>query len=38
MLLVEQEIVGTQQSALEAVVAADAELMSLRQEEADINQ
>lgn len=37
MLLVEQEIVGTEKSALEAVVAADVELMALREEEAEIN-
>ena len=37
VLLVEQEIVGTEKSALEAVVAADVELMELREEEADIN-
>ena len=37
VLLVEQEIVGTEKSALEAVVAADAELMALREEEAEIN-
>ena len=30
VLLVEQEIVGTEQSALQAVVAADVELMELR--------
>jgi len=33
VLLVEQEIVGTEQSALQAVVAADVELMELRAEE-----
>ncbi|KAL4447281.1 hypothetical protein ABPG77_007314 [Micractinium sp. CCAP 211/92] len=37
VLLVEQEIVGTEKSALEAVVAADVELMALREEEAEIN-
>ena len=31
-----QEVVGTEDSALDAVVAADAELMALRAEEADI--
>lgn len=31
-----QEVVGTDESALDAVVAADAELMALREEEADI--
>lgn len=33
VLLVEQEVVGSEQSALEAVVAADVELMELREEE-----
>jgi ATP-binding cassette subfamily F protein 1 len=37
VLLVEQEIVGTEKSALEAVVAADVELMQLREEEVEIN-
>lgn len=37
VLLVEQEIVGSEKSALEAVVAADVELMELRAEEAEIN-
>ena len=37
VLLVEQEIVGTAASALQAVVAADVELMALREEEAEIN-
>lgn len=37
VLLVEQEIVGTEKSALEAVVAADVELLELREEEAEIN-
>lgn len=37
VLLVEQEIVGSEKSALEAVVAADVELMALRAEEAEIN-
>jgi ATP-binding cassette subfamily F protein 1 len=37
VLLVEQEVVGTESSALQSVVAADVELMSLRQEEEDIN-
>lgn len=31
-----QEVVGTEEPALDAVVAADAELMALRAEEADI--
>ncbi len=31
-----QEVVGTEDAALDAVVAADAELMALRAEEADI--
>lgn len=31
-----QEVVGTEELALDAVVAADAELMALRAEEADI--
>ena len=33
-----QEVVGTDESALDAVVAADAELMTLRAEEAEIQQ
>ncbi|KAL6782065.1 hypothetical protein ACKKBF_B10535 [Auxenochlorella protothecoides x Auxenochlorella symbiontica] len=37
VLLVEQEVVGTDQSALASVVAADVELMALRAEEAEIN-
>lgn len=37
VLLVEQEVVGTDASALESVVAADVELMALRQEETEIN-
>ena len=37
VLLVEQEIVGSEKSALEAVVAADMELVALREEEAEIN-
>lgn len=37
VLLVEQEVVGTEQSALASVVAADVELMELREEEAEIN-
>lgn len=37
VLLVEQEVVGTDASALESVVAADVELMSLRAEEAELN-
>lgn len=37
VLLVEQEVVGTEQSALASVVAADLELMQLREEEAEIN-
>ena len=36
VLLVEQEIVGDDRTALAAVVAADAKLMALRAEEADI--
>jgi ATP-binding cassette subfamily F protein 1 len=38
VLLVEQEVVGTEASALESVVAADVELMALRAEEAVINE
>ena len=38
MTLCVQEVVGTDESALDAVVAADAELMALRAEEADIQQ
>uniref|UniRef100_A0A7S3QXV4 ABC transporter domain-containing protein n=1 Tax=Dunaliella tertiolecta TaxID=3047 RepID=A0A7S3QXV4_DUNTE len=38
VLLVEQEVEGGAQSALEAVVAADVELMQLRAEEAELNQ
>jgi ATP-binding cassette subfamily F protein 1 len=37
VLLVEQEVVGSDESALASVVAADAELMALRAEEAEIN-
>ena len=37
VLLVEQEVVGTDASALDSVVAADMELMALRQEEAELN-
>lgn len=37
VLLVEQEIVGSSTSALDSVVAADAELMALREEEQEIN-
>ncbi|KAF5839706.1 P-loop containing nucleoside triphosphate hydrolase protein [Dunaliella salina] len=37
VLLVEQEVEGGTQSALEAVVAADVELMELRAEEAELN-
>jgi ATP-binding cassette subfamily F protein 1 len=37
VLLVEQEVVGGDESALASVVAADAELMALRAEEAEIN-
>ena len=36
MALPLQEVVGTDESALDAVVAADAELMALREEEAEI--
>ena len=38
MILCVQEVVGTDESALDAVVAADAELMALRAEEAEIQQ
>jgi ATP-binding cassette subfamily F protein 1 len=38
VLLVEQEVVGDERSALQAVVAADLELMKLRQEEEELNQ
>jgi ATP-binding cassette subfamily F protein 1 len=38
VLLVEQEVVGTEASALESVVAADVELMALREEEQEINE
>ena len=38
MTLCGQEVVGTDESALDAVVAADAELMALRAEEAEIQQ
>lgn len=38
MTLCVQEVVGTDESALDAVVAADAELMALRAEEAGIQQ
>ena len=37
VLLVEQEIVGDERTALEAVVAADVELMGLRKEEKELN-
>ena len=37
VLLVEQEVVGTDDSALASVVAADVELMNLRKEEAELN-
>ncbi|KAK9820427.1 hypothetical protein WJX72_010224 [[Myrmecia] bisecta] len=37
ILLVEQEVVGDERSALQAVVAADVELMALRSEEAELN-
>lgn len=37
VLLVEQEVVGTEDSALASVVAADVELMNLRKEEAELN-
>ena len=37
VLLVEQEVVGTNDSALASVVAADVELMNLRQEESELN-
>lgn len=37
VLLVEQEIVGDSKTALEAVVAADVELMELRDEEKALN-
>jgi len=37
VLLVEQEVVGSDDAALASVVAADVELMALRQEESDIN-
>lgn len=37
VLLVEQEIVGDERTALDAVVAADVELMGLRVEEKDLN-
>lgn len=37
VLLVEQEVVGSSQSALQSVVAADVELTALREEEAEIN-
>ena len=36
VLLVEQEVVGTEDSALESVVAADVELVGLRKEEAEL--
>mmetsp|Transcript_25706 Transcript_25706/g.56007 ORF Transcript_25706/g.56007 Transcript_25706/m.56007 type:complete len:749 (-) Transcript_25706:104-2350(-) len=38
VLLVEQEVVGDSKSALEAVVAADVELMELRAEEKELNE
>ncbi|WPT16042.1 ABC transporter F family member 4 [Picochlorum sp. SENEW3] len=38
VLLVEQEVVGTDDSALASVVAADVELMNLRKEEAELNE
>ena len=34
---VRPQVVGTEQSALASVVAADVELMALREEEAEIN-
>ncbi|GAX85748.1 hypothetical protein CEUSTIGMA_g13163.t1 [Chlamydomonas eustigma] len=37
VLLVEQEIVGDERTALQAVVAADVELMELREEEQSLN-
>jgi hypothetical protein len=37
VLLVEQEVVGTDQAALASVVAADVELMALREQEAELN-
>jgi ATP-binding cassette subfamily F protein 1 len=36
VLLVEQEVVGSEATALEAVVAADVELMGLRAEEKEL--
>ena len=38
VLLVEQEVVGTEDTALQSVVAADVELIALRDEEAAINE
>ena len=38
VLLVEQEVVGDDRTAIEAVVAADVELMKLREEEKDLNE
>eukprot|EP00894_Picocystis_sp_ML_P001178 jgi/Pico_ML_1/51695/g266.t1 len=38
VLLVEQEVVGDDCTALEAVVAADVELMNLREEEKELNE
>ncbi|KIY94299.1 hypothetical protein MNEG_13664 [Monoraphidium neglectum] len=38
VLLVEQEVVGSEQSALQAVVAADVELVQLRLEEAQLTE
>ncbi|GBF96295.1 ABC transporter F family member [Raphidocelis subcapitata] len=38
VLLVEQEVVGSEQSALQAVVAADVELVALRLEEAKLTE
>eukprot|EP00889_Picochlorum_renovo_P001734 jgi/Picre1/28764/NNA_004163.t1 len=38
VLLVEQEVVGTDDSALASVVAADVELMNLRKEETELNE
>mmetsp|Transcript_17779 Transcript_17779/g.53537 ORF Transcript_17779/g.53537 Transcript_17779/m.53537 type:complete len:803 (+) Transcript_17779:248-2656(+) len=37
VLLVEQEVVGTEQSAVQAVVSAKGRLMELREEEAELN-
>lgn len=38
VLLVEQEVVGDDRTALEAVVAADVELMQLREEEKELTE